>query len=181
MTVRWQIEWHAELDSTMSRARDLAASGAPAGTIVVADYQSAGRGTRDRTWTAPPGTCLMFTIVARPALAPADLEALPLRVSESIAALLREMGVVCRVKEPNDILAHGRKLCGVLCTSHIRAERIDWLLCGIGLNTTMTTDQLPTTTATSLAIEDIPIPPHAELLERLLDGLTWLLERPPLS
>jgi BirA family biotin operon repressor/biotin-[acetyl-CoA-carboxylase] ligase len=119
----------------------------------------------------------MFTLIARPALAPSGLESLPRRVSESIASVLRdELGLDCTVKEPNDILARGRKLCGVLCTSHIVGDRVAWVLCGVGLNTHMSAGQLPLPSATSLQIEGIASPTHRELLDRLLAALGWLVE-----
>ncbi len=159
----------------MTRAHELAEAGAKAGTVVVADYQSHGRGTRGRIWSAPPGTCLMFTIIARPDIEPARLECLPRRVSASIADVLQEdLGLHCAVKEPNDLLVRSRKLCGVLCTSHIVGQRVAWVLCGVGLNTFMTTEQLPVENATSLLIEGTDVPAHAELLERLLVELDWL-------
>lgn len=170
------IEWHAELPSTMKRARELAASGALSGTVVVADYQSAGRGTHGRIWQAPLGTCLMFTIIARPTISFGELETLPLRVSTSIAAFLHEdLGVACQVKPPNDIMVHDRKLCGVLCTSHIVGNRLKWVLCGVGLNTHMTTDQLPLVSATSLVLSGATVPNHRELLASLAPRLTRVL------
>jgi BirA family transcriptional regulator, biotin operon repressor / biotin---[acetyl-CoA-carboxylase] ligase len=172
----WSIDWHRELPSTMTRARELAVAGAPAGRVVVADYQSAGRGTRGRIWLAEPGTCLMFTVLLRPALAPGALEMLPRQVSESLAdALHAKLGLACVVKEPNDILVHGRKLCGVLCTSQVHGSSVEWVLCGIGLNTNMAADQLPLETATSLLAEGVAVLPHNELLALLLGSLTWLL------
>lgn len=169
------IEWHAALPSTMDRARDLAAAGAQSGTVVVADFQSAGRGTRGRIWQAPPGACLMFTLIARPAISLADLDSLPLRVSESVACFLRQdLGVPCEVKPPNDIVIGDRKLCGVLCTSHIVGDRLEWVLCGVGLNTRMTRDQLPIDSATSLAIEGFEVPEHRDMIDRLLRRLAWL-------
>lgn len=177
LTSPWRVEWHAELPSTMDRARDLAQAGAAAGTIIVADYQSAGRGTQGRLWLAPPGTCLMFTLIARPRIVPAELEQVPLRVGQSIATALHDTcGLACEVKEPNDIMVRGRKLCGILCTSHIRNDHVHWLLCGIGLNTTMSIADLPLPTATSLAIEGINVPPPATLLDTLLSHLTWLID-----
>ncbi len=159
----------------MTRARELAESEAPAGTVVVADYQSEGRGTHGRTWLAPPGSCLMFTLVARPAIPVAILTDIPLRISESIAACLRDQyGLDCDVKPPNDILVGGRKLCGVLCTSHLVGERLEWLLVGVGLNTRMTVAELPLETATSLVIEGVTVDDHAVLLRRVLGRLGWL-------
>jgi BirA family biotin operon repressor/biotin-[acetyl-CoA-carboxylase] ligase len=160
----------------MTRARELAESGAPAGTVVVADYQSDGRGTHGRTWLALPGSCLMFTLIARPKLPIATLTEIPLRISESIAAcLLEEYGLHCDVKPPNDILVGGRKLCGVLCTSHLIGERLEWLLVGIGLNSQMTGEQAPIDTATSLSIEGVSEPEPLVLLHRLLACLGWLI------
>lgn len=161
----------------MTRARELAESGSPAGTVVVADYQTAGRGTHGRTWLAPPGTCLMFTLVARPDIGADALSDLPLRVSASIAACLRdELGLACNVKPPNDIVVAGRKLCGVLCASHLVGEQLQWLLVGVGLNTHMTLAQRPLETATSLAIEGIEARAHAVLMRHILTRLQWLLD-----
>ena len=158
----------------MTRAEHLATSGAPDGMVVVADYQSSGRGTYGRRWLAPPGTCLMFTLVCRPTVTPASLEAWPRRVSESIArALSEQLGLACAVREPNDIMVRDRKLCGVLCTSHLVGSHVDWVLVGIGLNTAMREDELPLPTATSLAVEGVSVPGHVELLDLLLGRLGW--------
>jgi len=171
-----RIERHAALPSTMDRARELAEAGAPAGTVVVADYQSAGRGTRGRDWLAPPGTCLMLTVVARPHVAPGALADLPARVSASICDYLRgSLGLDCAVKPPNDIVVGGRKLCGVLCTSKIVGDRVEYVLCGIGLNTHMSRDELPLETATSLLIERRSCPDHEPLLDGVLGSLRWLV------
>lgn len=167
-----RIERHAELPSTMDRARELAERGAPAGTVVVADFQSEGRGTRGRSWHAPPGSCLMFTLIARPRVRPAALTDLPARISESICGYLQQtLGLDCTVKPPNDIVVADRKLCGVLCTSKIVGERVEYVLCGIGLNTRMTRDQLPLQTATSLLVELGECPAQDELLDGLLKDM----------
>jgi BirA family biotin operon repressor/biotin-[acetyl-CoA-carboxylase] ligase len=159
----------------MDRAAELAVSGAPSGTVVVADFQSAGRGTGGRAWQAPAGSCLMFTLLARPRMAPVSLQALPARVSASIAAILSgEFCLACAIKPPNDILIQERKVCGVLCTSRVVSERVEWVLCGIGLNTFMAWEALPTSMATSLLVEGVTPPEHDELLRLLLHGLEWL-------
>jgi BirA family biotin operon repressor/biotin-[acetyl-CoA-carboxylase] ligase len=161
----------------MDCATRLAEAGAPSGTVVVADFQRQGRGTHGRVWQAPPGTCLMFTCLFRPQLVPAELSSLPARVAEDVAAgLMDATGVQSTIKLPNDVVVGGRKLCGVLCTSRITGEQVDWLLCGIGVNTSMTEDQRPLESATSLFIEGVnPLPDHPALLKSLLDRLAWLL------
>lgn len=165
----WQIEWHAELESTMDRARGLALAGAPAGTVVVADFQSKGRGTRGRPWIAPPGTCLMFTFIIRGDYDAAYLSALPGRVAELAAGVLRRnYGLGVEVKPPNDLLVGERKLAGVLCMSQVSGERSQWAICGLGINTSLSAAEAVVPNSTSLRMEGIEPVSHARLLERLL-------------
>lgn len=161
----------------MDRARELAESGAPSGHVVVADYQSQGRGTHGREWLARPGTCLMFTVLARPAIPPHGLSRLPLDVGETVAGFLQDrFGLDAVVSPPNDVEIGGRKVCGILCTSRVNGDTVEWLLCGIGLNTAMWAHQLPVPEATSLAAEGVtPLPGHRVLLPELLSRLRWLL------
>lgn len=178
MTARtpfWCVEWHARLGSTMERAGELAELGAPSGMVVVADYQERGRGTHGRSWVAPPGTCLTFTVLARPCIAIHELEALPQRVGAAVArALWDNLQLDCTIKLPNDLLVNDRKLSGVLCSSRVVGDDVRWVLVGIGLNTAMRAEQLPVATATSLSIEGLAPPAHATLLEWLLAELAFL-------
>jgi BirA family biotin operon repressor/biotin-[acetyl-CoA-carboxylase] ligase len=140
-------------DSTNSRARELAAAGAPHGTVVTAGEQSEGRGRQGRSWTAPPGKALLYSAVLRP-LDPRDALlplAVPLAVCEAAEEL--EPGIECGVKWPNDVQVDGRKLAGVL----IEARPQDgWAVIGVGLNLAIAPDEFPPElreTATSLSIE----------------------------
>lgn len=118
----------------------------------------------------------MFTTLTRPGQTQIDLERVPILVAETVANLIqREFSIHCTIKEPNDILVNGRKICGVLCQSRLTGDRLDWLLCGVGLNTFMDRSQLPSDSATSLLLEShATLPQHAELLPKLLDELEWL-------
>src|SRR3954453_135463 len=127
-------------DSTNSRARELAAAGAPHGTVVTASEQTAGRGRQGRTWTAPPNKALLYSAIVRP------LEgrhmmlplAVPLAVCEAAEKLSPDLE--CKVKWPNDIHVEGRKLSGVL----IEARPQDrWAVIGIGLNLSISRDEFP--------------------------------------
>lgn len=177
MTSPWRIEWHQRLPSTMDRAAQLAAACEPAGTVVVAGYQSQGRGTRGRTWLAPPNACLMFSFILRPTVSPDRLTLLPGLVAERLVSLLQEQfGLDAQVKAPNDVLVGGKKVCGILCTSRVQGETVEWVICGVGLNTTMSESELPISNATSLALEGVDVPPHQELLTTMLESLRPLLE-----
>lgn len=140
----------ARTDSTNTRARELAAAGAPHGTVVTAAEQSDGRGRQGRVWTAPPGGALLYSALVRP-LDERHLT-LPLSVPLAVAEAAEELapGVECGVKWPNDVLVGRRKLAGILIEAR---PRDGWAVVGVGLNLTITPDQFPPElrdTATSL-------------------------------
>lgn len=112
----------SRVDSTQAVAFTLAAEGAAAGTVVVADSQAAGRGRRGRPWVDEPGASLLASIVLRPRLEPARLPGLSLAAGIAVAeALTRSAGVSPRLKWPNDVLLGGRKVAGILLESRIEA------------------------------------------------------------
>lgn len=121
----------ARTDSTNTRARELAAAGAPQGTVVTAAEQSAGRGRQGRTWTAPPNKALLYSAILRPledrhTMLPL---AVPLAVCEAAEQLNPDL--TCKIKWPNDIHVEGKKLAGVL----VEARPQDgWAVIGVGLN-----------------------------------------------
>lgn len=117
-------------ESTNSRARELAAGGAPAGTVVTADEQTAGRGRRGRRWSAAPGKALLYSAILRPLERPHRL--LPLAVPVAVCEAIERLAAVeCAVKWPNDVWIEGRKCAGVL----IEARPQDgWAVIGIGVN-----------------------------------------------
>jgi BirA family biotin operon repressor/biotin-[acetyl-CoA-carboxylase] ligase len=119
------VERHAELDSTMRRAAELADAGAPAGSLVVADRQTAGLGRRGHSWHSPEGG-LYFTMVLRPRVEMKDLPVVTLALGVAVAEAL---GVECDLRWPNDVMLGGRKLVGILAQWHNQA-----VLAGIGVN-----------------------------------------------
>ncbi|HEV7482374.1 MAG TPA: biotin--[acetyl-CoA-carboxylase] ligase, partial [Solirubrobacterales bacterium] len=139
------------IDSTNTRARELAAEGAEHGTVVTADEQTAGRGRQGRVWTAPPGKALLYSAIVRP-LDERHLM-LPLAVPLAVCAAAEELAgtlahgddstsanLRCGVKWPNDVLVDRRKLAGIL----VEARPQDgWAVVGIGLNLTISPDEFP--------------------------------------
>lgn len=119
--------------STMDALHDLAEAGAPAGTAVVADEQTAGRGSRGRTWTSPPGG-LWLSVLSRPASP--ELELLSLRAGLAVAELLGELGAGdrIRIKWPNDLMLDDRKAGGILCEARWQGTSPAWVVIGLGLN-----------------------------------------------
>ena len=151
--------------------------GAPEGAVVATDEQTEGRGRLGRSWDAPAGTSLLFSVVLEPRVPGERLPELSLVAGEAVAeAIASVAGLAPAIKPPNDVLVDGRKVAGIL------AEASDGrVVLGIGVNVSQRADQLPSdvvTPATSLALEGADVD-RAELfaailaaLERRYDG--WL-------
>ena len=123
-----------ETSSTNHVALNLARQGAPEGTLVVADAQSAGRGRLGRAWLAPPGTSLLFSVIFRPPSGPPAFQtvmAVALGVVRGIAA---ETGLQASLKWPNDVLLNGRKAGGLLAESEAQNGLPGFMVVGVGLN-----------------------------------------------
>jgi BirA family biotin operon repressor/biotin-[acetyl-CoA-carboxylase] ligase len=151
-------------DSTNERAKELAAAGAPHGTLVTADEQSAGRGRQGRVWTAPPRSAVLMSLVARQ-LAPI----LPLAAAVAICEALPAR---CEIKWPNDIWLERRKLAGILVEGR---PQEGWAVLGIGLN--VATEEFPpelVETATSLRLAGIERSPESVLADLLISLDEWL-------
>jgi BirA family biotin operon repressor/biotin-[acetyl-CoA-carboxylase] ligase len=133
-----------ELPSTNDEARRLAEAGAPEGTVVVADHQTAGRGRQGRRWVAPPGSSLLFSIVFRPLLAPQRLQRLTMITGLAILdALSEQTGIRPALKWPNDIVLKGEKMGGILAELQLSGDRADHAIVGIGLNINLDPKDLP--------------------------------------
>ncbi|MFG2002498.1 biotin--[acetyl-CoA-carboxylase] ligase [Spirillospora sp. NPDC048911] len=169
----------AETGSTNADLAAAAREGAPAGTVLATELQTAGRGRQGRQWTAPARSGLMFSMLLRPALPVERLGWIPLLTGVAVASAVRRMtarveaghfgeargdvAVDVRLKWPNDLLVGERKLAGIL------AEKVDdAVVVGVGLNVGLREDELPVPTATSLAIEGAPLSDRAPLLRAIL-------------
>jgi BirA family transcriptional regulator, biotin operon repressor / biotin---[acetyl-CoA-carboxylase] ligase len=155
---------HRRTDSTNERAKELALAGAPPGTLVTADEQTAGRGRQGREWTAPPGSALLMSVVLR------ELdEMLPLAAAVAVADALPAEATI---KWPNDIWVDGRKVAGILVEGR---PQEGWAVLGVGLNVTTETfpDEL-VETATSLSLAGLDDDTETVLARLLLSLDEWL-------
>ena len=158
---------HRRTDSTNERAKELAAAGAPHGTLVTADSQTAGRGRQGRTWSAEPGDALLLSLVLR-----SLDELLPLRAAVAVAA---SVPLDAQIKWPNDVWLGGKKVSGILVEGR---PQEGWAVLGIGLNvaTRSFPDEL-SEIATSLALEGASLS-REEVLGSLLASLDRMLTAP---
>jgi len=128
-----RIEVHASVTSTLDVAHTIAPS-VPAGTLVLADEQTAGRGTHGRRWTSRAGHGVWLALIERPADVGA-LDVLSLRCGLYAAEALDDLaGATIGVKWPNDLYVSGRKLAGVLIETRWRGASAEWVAIGFGLN-----------------------------------------------
>jgi BirA family biotin operon repressor/biotin-[acetyl-CoA-carboxylase] ligase len=146
------IEYHAKLASTQDRARALAASGSGP-SVVVADHQTAGQGTRGRSWQAPAATSLLGSWLFRPA--PAEPGLFVLLAGVAVARALERIGLDdASLKWPNDVEAGHKKVAGALAHATTDGEGGSLVL-GIGVNVHQRIDDFPNelrATATSLVL-----------------------------
>ncbi len=166
-----------EAASTNALLKARARSGDSAGSVVIAEYQSAGRGRLGRTWTAPPRSGLTMSVLVRPY----DVDVnrwpwIPLLAGLAVAAAMRREAVVdAEVKWPNDVLVGGRKIAGVLVERVESPTQRAAAVIGIGVNVSLRRDELPVATATSLALEGSATTDRTLLAKAVLRALEGLL------
>ena len=168
----WRVEVVPEVGSTNAVVGARALAGEPAGLVLVAEAQTAGRGRLDRSWVSPPRAGLTLSVLVRPALPPGRWPWLPLLTGLAVATAVRDqaqLGAV--VKWPNDVLVGGRKVCGVLA----EVPEPGAAVLGIGLNVTTRPDELPTPTATSLQLAGAVTTDRDTLLRAVLRSLSEIL------
>jgi BirA family biotin operon repressor/biotin-[acetyl-CoA-carboxylase] ligase len=162
---------YSTIGSTNAKAKELAARGAEAGTLVLADCQTEGRGRAGRHWFSPPTLGLYASFIFRPRMALEQAFGIHMAVALAAAETAestRPPGMI-GIKWPNDLMAEGRKLAGLLTELGTRGSELDWMVVGLGLNVNHGLKDFPAElrgTATSLC----------ELCHRRLDRKAILLD-----
>ncbi len=122
------------VESTNTRLRTLARNGARAGTVVLAEEQTAGQGRRGQVWFSPGGVNLYVSVLLRPRLAARQLGAFSFIASLALADAVKELGAHPAIKWPNDVLVEGKKIGGSLVECAIRDDEVDYVILGVGVN-----------------------------------------------
>lgn len=132
----WRVEHFDEIDSTNSYLAQRARADAPEGLVALADFQSAGRGRRDRSWSSPPGASLLCSLLLRPSIEVNELQLVVAAVALAArAALVRLCGLRPQLKWPNDLIVGEHKVAGVLAEV-ISTRRGIAVVVGLGVNLT---------------------------------------------
>jgi BirA family biotin operon repressor/biotin-[acetyl-CoA-carboxylase] ligase len=183
---RWlarRLDFHASTASTNLLAEELARAGAPDGTAVIADHQTAGRGRQGRSFFSPAGCGIYLSLLLRPRMSADQLQhhvfAAAIAVAESAASELPAR-VPIAIKWPNDVLVGGRKLSGINLPVLLEGERVIAAILGVGVNVNTRREQFPPElreSATSLRAEAGREINRAAFAERLLVALERWLDR----
>jgi BirA family biotin operon repressor/biotin-[acetyl-CoA-carboxylase] ligase len=182
LAARWSVPRCVVFDrvsSTLDVLHDLAGTGAPSGTTVLADEQLVGRGRHGRRWHSPPGRGVWLGYLMRPADA-AEVGLVALRVGLAAARALDEVGAAVRLKWPNDLVLAERKLGGVLCEARWVGSHPAWVAVGVGLNVH---GPMPETLrGAAIALDEVcPGVRRIDVLDRLLAALQGVPSGPRLD
>jgi len=177
-----QVLYLASTGSTNDEAKRLAQDGASDGTVVVAEEQTAGRGSKGRSWESVGGLGVWMSVLLRPSMNAEHVGLVPLAASVAACRALRRLGAVdAGIKWPNDLLDRGRKIAGILCESASSGGRVEWVVVGIGIDVLHGPDDLPAgldEPAVSLRIcreQDAPGAGNGELRARVAAAVLYEL------
>jgi len=169
------LRYHDEIESTNIEAKSIADAGAPEGTVVIAECQTAGRGRLGRRWVSPAGKGLLFSVLLRPSLPMGEAHLLTLVAATAAAqAIETQTGVSPDIKWPNDLFIGDKKVGGILTEVAGEQDEVDWVIVGIGLNVNTEYSELPVAlrrTATSLKMVTGEPVDRSDLLAAILLSL----------
>lgn len=136
------IHFSRKVSSTNDWAKQLAAQGAPEGTVVIAATQTHGRGRLDRKWISPMGG-LWFSVILKPEVSVAKIAHLTFVTSLAVAKCLKDLyGLKVETKWPNDVTIGGRKICGILGETSSTGEKATFVILGVGVNVNFDTEKI---------------------------------------
>lgn len=169
------LHLYDRIESTNTTALSMAEAGAPEGTVILADSQTQGRGRMGRVWHSPPNINLYLSIILRPEREAARIGLWSLAAAVAVARTIEQtLTLPARLKWPNDVLVHRRKISGLLVESATQNGRSKYLVLGIGLNVNLTREALPESlqaSVTSLREECGREMDRVEILHRLLEQI----------
>lgn len=174
----WPMHIHEEIDSTNAEALRAISAGRQAPFLVLAERQSAGRGRRGRNWSSPFAQNLYYSLVLRIDGGMRQLEGLSLVVGLAVMRTLQSVGVnAAGLKWPNDVLANGRKIAGILLELVGDPADVCHVVLGIGVNVNMQTNSEVDQAWTSVRLETGQQVDRNQLVALLNENLQVYLER----
>ena len=167
-----EILYFDSIDSTNTKAQELAEKGYPSGTLVVADKQVAGKGRRGRNWESPSGCGIFMTLMLKPDINPNNASMLTLVSALAVAKALADItGKDAKIKWPNDIVIDGRKVCGILTEMSAQFDYINNIVIGIGINVNNSsfTEEISATASSLRLLSGGKKYRRAEIIEKIME------------
>lgn len=175
-----EIEIYDSIDSTNTRAKELAQEGAVHGTLVAAEEQQTGRGRLGRSWNSPAGVGIWMSLILRPAFPPRFAPRMTVLAGLAVLrAIEATTGLQAAIKWPNDMILNSKKVCGILTEMQADPDFIEFVIAGIGMNVNTPKESFPEelwNSATSLLIESGQPVDRCQLLAAILDALEVLYD-----
>ena len=135
------IYYFDEINSTNEKANELAAN-VEEGTVIIAEKQKEGIGRFGREWISPEGG-VYVSVILKPKISPIDAPKITLIAGIAVAKVIRKLGLDAKLKWPNDILIHGKKVGGILTSISTKEDKIDYVIVGIGINANIDISTFP--------------------------------------
>lgn len=179
-TLGQNIHYEETVGSTQKVAHELAANGAPEGTLVIADEQTDGRGRLMREWHSSKGTGIWMSLILKPLLPPQKAPQFTLIAAVAVVQAIQEAtGLEPQIKWPNDILINGKKATGILTELQAEPDKINSIIIGIGMNVNQTQEHFPDelkSLATSYGMEAGRSLSRSDIVQRVLERMEALYE-----
>jgi BirA family biotin operon repressor/biotin-[acetyl-CoA-carboxylase] ligase len=135
------ILYFDEVNSTNEKANELAVD-VEEGTVLIAEKQKKGVGRFGREWISPEGG-VYVSIILKPKISPIDASKMTLIAGIAVAKVIRKLGLDAKLKWPNDVLIHGKKVAGILTSISTKEYKIDYIIVGIGINANIDISMFP--------------------------------------
>lgn len=167
------------IDSTNTKAKELASLGEENGTVVISEEQTVGRGRLGRNWCSPKGKGIWLSIILKPDIDPMNVAKITQVAGAAVCKSLLDMGIITYIKWPNDIVINRKKTCGILTEMSGELNMVNYIVLGIGINVNIDEQEFPEDLkeiATSLKIEHGKAINRKELTGKILNNFELLYE-----
>ena len=167
------------IDSTNNKAKELALSGSPSGTVVISEEQTLGRGRLGRSWVSPKYKGIWLSIILKPDTAPMNVPKITQVGAAAVIKALNELDIKAYVKWSNDIVLNNKKICGILTEMSGELNKVNYVVMGIGINVNIDGEDFPDElkdTATSISSEVGRYIKRKELVSSLLNNFEILYD-----
>lgn len=167
------------IDSTNTKAKELASLGEENGTVIISEEQTGGRGRLGRNWCSPKGKGIWLSIILKPDIDPMNIAKITQVAGAAVCKSLLDMGITTYIKWPNDIIINNKKVCGILTEMSGELNMVNYVVLGMGINVNIDTEEFPEDLkeiATSLKIEQKKTINRKELTGRILNNFELLYE-----